>query len=410
MALIVQKYGGTSVGSIERIKHVATLVQKEKEKGNDVIVVVSAMSGVTSQMVDYANQVSHLDTEEALAEYDSVISSGEQVTSGLLAMELQRLGYKSRSFLGWQVGIKTDKTHSKSKIENINQDVLREAISNDTIPVVAGFQGITDKNRISTMGRGGSDTSAVAVAASMKADRCDIYTDVKGVYSADPRIVPNAKKFDKVGYSEAFEMTSLGAKVLQTRSVEMAIKHGVVVQVLSSFDDEPGTLLVKDEEIMEKKAVTGIAHTDKEARIWVKKLDNTPGVMASVLKPLSDAAINLDVIIQNVSYNGSKANVTFTLQEEDLDRARGILKDARDDKKFIAEDIVGSKDIAKVSVIGIGMQDHSGVAQKMFEAMAENEINIMAITTSEIKISILVDREHTKRAVKILHDAFELDK
>jgi aspartate kinase len=390
MALIVQKFGGTSVGSIERIKHVATLVAKEKEKGNDVIVVVSAMSGVTSQMVDYANQVSPLLNEEALAEYDCVISSGEQITSGLLALQLQSLGFKSRSFLGWQVGIKTDKTHSKSKISDIDKKVFNKHLEEGFIPVVAGFQGVTDCNRISTMGRGGSDTSAVAIAAALKAERCDIYTDVKGVFSADPRIVPKARKYDKIGYNEAIEMTSLGAKVLQTRSVEMAIKHGVTVQVLSSFENEPGTLLVKDEEIMEKKLVTAVAHSKYEARVTLKNVNNTPGVVARIFKPLGAAGINLDIIIQNISYNGSQANVTFTVNEADLDRAVTVLNDEKEKGTFAAEEIIGTKDVAKVSIIGIGMQDSSGVAQKMFETMAENNINILAITTSEIKVSILI--------------------
>jgi len=410
MALIVQKFGGTSVANTDRIKEVAQLVIKEKKKGNDVVVVVSAMSGVTAQLIDYIGNVSTLMSEEALAEYDSVISSGEQVTSGLLALQLQTLGYKSRSFLGWQAEIRTDNTHSKSRIERINSDIFMECLKGGSIPVVAGFQGISDDNRISTMGRGGSDTSAVAIAAALKADRCDIYTDVSGIFTTDPRICSTARKLRKVGYQEILEMASLGAKVLQIRSVEMAYKHGVEVQVLSSFSDEPGSLLVNDEEIMERRVITAVAHSKDEARITILNVENKPGVVAGLLQPLADSTINLDMIIQNISYDGKRANVTFTLKEPDVDRAMALLKDHTNKHDIKYEDISATTEVVKVSVIGMGMQEHSGVAQKMFQTLADNNINILAITTSEIKISVLIEQEYLELAVRLLHDAYELGK
>ena len=407
--LIVQKFGGTSVGSIDRIKKVAQLVIQEREAGNQVIVVVSAMSGVTTQLVNYTQEVSNLLTQDSLAEYDSVVSSGEQVTSGLLALQLQSMGYKSRSFLGWQIGLETCQKHSKSKIGNINNKIIEKYIRDDYIAVVAGFQGVTKNARISTMGRGGSDTSAVAIAASVSADRCDIYTDVNGIYSADPRIVKDAICYNEIAYSEAIEMTSLGAKILHTRSVEMAIKHEVKLQVLSSFaekTDKNGTILVKDKDIMEKRLVTAVAHSKDEARVTIKNVDNEPGIVAKIFKPLGDAGLNLDVIIQNISYNGKKANVTFTVKEADLSRAVAILNDCKEKSLFKCEDIVGDDTISKVSVIGIGMQDSSGVAYDMFGAMADSNINILAISTSEIKISILIEEDKTEEAVKILHKKF----
>ena len=410
MGLIIQKFGGTSVADIERICATAKLVIAEKEKGNDVVVVVSAMSGVTSQLVNYTNQVSSLLEPQALAEYDSIISSGEQVTSGLLALKLQDLGYKSRSFLSWQAGIKTDHIHSKSRIENINKDIFLDHIKQGFIPVVAGFQGINKYNRISTMGRGGSDTSAVAIAAALSADRCDIYTDVTGIFTADPRIAPKARKLQKVGYEEVIEMASLGAKMLQIRSVEMAIKHNVKLQVLSSFVEELGSLLVKDEEIMERRLITAIAHDTSEARVTLVDVDNIPGVGAEIFKPLAEQAINIDMIIQNINIDASKASVTFTLNEDDLDRALKAIEEVAQQKKIHYKDFIANKDVAKVSIIGVGMKQNSGIAQRVFQVLADKKINIMAITTSEIKISILIPKEYTELAVRILHDEFELDK
>ena len=410
MALIIQKFGGTSVADIDRICATAKLVIAEKEKGNDVVVVVSAMSGVTSQLVNYTNQVSNLLAAQALAEYDAIISSGEQVTAGLLALKLQDLGYKSRSFLSWQAGIKTDHIHSKSRIENINKDIFLEHIKDGFIPVVAGFQGVNKYNRISTMGRGGSDTSAVAIAAALSADRCDIYTDVTGIFTADPRIVPKARKLQKVGYEEVIEMASLGAKMLQIRSVEMAIKHDVKLQVLSSFIAESGSLLVKDEEIMERRLITAIAHDTSEARVTLVDVDNIPGVGAEIFKPLAQQAINIDMIIQNINIDASKASVTFTLNEDDLDRALKAIEEVAQQKKIHYKDLIANKDVAKVSIIGVGMKQNSGIAQRVFQVLADKKINIMAITTSEIKISILIPKEYTELAVRILHDEFELDK
>ena len=408
MALIVQKFGGTSVANTDRIKEVAELVIKEKKKGNDVVVVVSAMSGVTAQLIEYIKNVSTLMDGDSLAEYDSVISSGEQVTSGLLALQLQTLGVKSRSFLGWQAGIKTDRTHAKSRIERIDTDTFKASLEEGYTPVVAGFQGISDDNRISTMGRGGSDTSAVAIAAALKADRCDIYTDVSGIFTADPRLVKNARKLRKVGYQEILEMASLGAKVLQIRSVEMAYKHGVEVQVLSSFNSEPGSLLVNDEEIMERRVITAVAHSKDEARITILNVENKPGIVANLLKPLADTSINLDMVIQNVSHDGQRANITFTLKDVDVDRALALLKDHTDKEEIKYDDISATTEVVKISVIGMGMQEHSGVAQKMFQTLADNSINILAISTSEIKISVLIEQEYLELAVRLLHDAFEL--
>ena len=406
MALIVQKFGGTSVANIEKIKNVAKLVIAEKNKGNDVVVVVSAMSGVTSELVNYSRQVSDLITDESLAEYDSSVSSGEQVTAGLLALELQSLNYKSRSFLGWQAGVNTDKHHSKARILEIDTQIFLDNINQGYICVLAGFQGINNLNRISTMGRGGSDTSAVAIASALKADRCDIYTDVSGVFTADPRIVPKARKLDKVGYEEIIEMASLGAKVLQIRAVEMALKYNVKVQVLSSFENKSGTLLVNDEEIMERRIITAVTHDDKEASITLHNVDNSPGICAKIFKPLTDAVINVDMIIQNISCDKKTANVTFTLGSDNLDRALQLIKKSN----FHYEELIATKDVSKVSIIGVGMKEHSGIAQKVFQTLADKEINVLAITTSEIKISILIDMKYTELAVRLLHDVFELEK
>ena len=390
MALIVQKFGGTSLANTERIKNVVKLVIAEKNRGNDVVVVVSAMSGVTSELVGYTREMSSLLTNESLAEYDSIISSGEQVTSGLLALGLQEQGFKSRSFLSWQAGIKTDDFHSKSHIEGINSEILLKHVGKGDVPIIAGFQGVNSHNRISTMGRGGSDTSAVAVAASLKADRCDIYTDVTGVFTADPRIVPEARKLQKVGYHEIIEMASLGAKVLQIRSVEMAIKYNVKVQVLSSFENESGSLLVNDEEIMERRVITAVTHDSQEARVTLESVENTPGISAKIFKPFADQSINIDMIIQNISSDSKYANVTFTINEGELDRAIKLLEEAGDNKEFLYKNIVATRDVAKISVIGVGMKQHPGIAQKVFSILAEKNINIMETTILDIKASFTI--------------------
>jgi aspartate kinase len=406
--LIIQKFGGTSVADVERIKMVAQRVKREIDKGNKVVAVVSAMSGVTNQLVGYARGVSMGEDNAALAEYDSIVASGEQVTSGLLALALQELGIKSRSLLGWQIPLLTDDAHGKARIAKIDDQLLNALLVDDVVPVVAGFQGIAADNRIATLGRGGSDTSAVAIAAALKADRCDIFTDVTGIFTADPRMVPKARKLNKVGYEEILEMASLGAKVLQTRSVEMAVKYGVVVQVLSSFVDEEGSLLVNDEEIMERRLITAVASDVSEARVTLVGVENTPGVCASIFEPLAASNINVDMIIQNISTDENSANVTFTINESDLERALQLFASLKDKIKY--DKITSNKDVAKVSVIGVGMKTHAGIAQKMFAVLSKKGINILAITTSEIKISILIEKDYAELAVRSLHDAFELEK
>lgn len=407
MAIIVQKFGGTSVADIERIKNVATIVKKEVEKGNKVVVVVSAMSGKTNELVGWVEAVSSLTSKESLKEYDSVVSSGEQVTSGLLALTLQSMGLKARSWLGWQIGFQTSDMHSKARIENIRSDLLRKSLDDGEIAVVAGFQGVTDENRITTLGRGGSDTSAVAIAAALKADRCDIYTDVDGIYTTDPRLVPKARKLQKVAYEEMLEMASLGAKVLQIRSVEMAMKYGVRVQVLSSFSDIPGSLLVDEEEVVERRLVTGVAYSRNEAQITLTHVPDMPGVAARVFAPLTEQEINVDMIVQNVSEDGKSTDLTFTLAKGDADNAVAALEKVREEIKY--KSIVVNKDVAKVSVVGVGMRSHAGLAQKMFQTLADKGINILVISTSEIKISVLVSEEYTELALRALHTAYGLD-
>lgn len=408
MALIVQKFGGTSVGNIERIRNVATKVKKELDKGNKVAVVVSAMSGVTNQLVAYVQELSPLTTPEAWAEYDHVVASGEQVTSGLLALCLNEMGIPARSYAGWQIPLKTDMAHGKARIESIDGAAMLAEINGGKVVVVAGFQGVDKDGRVSTLGRGGSDTSAVALAAALKADRCDIYTDVDGVYTTDPRIVSEARKLDKIAYEEMLEMASLGAKVLQTRSVEMAMNHNVVVQVLSSFNDVPGTLLVKEEDIMEQKRITGIAYSRDDARISLTEVANVPGMSAALFAPLAEAGINVDMIVQNVTEGGKSTDITFTVPKADLDRAVAVVNKLHDKIKF--KNLHADKNVAKISVVGVGMRSHTGIAQTMFAALAEKNINISVISTSEIKISVLIAEEYTELAVRALHAAFELEK
>lgn len=409
--LIVQKFGGTSVGDIARIKNVAKKVKHEIDLGNKVVVVVSAMSGVTNQLVDYCNQVSTLTTQDALAEYDSVAATGEQVTCGLLALELQSIGYKARSFLGWQVPVTTDDVHSKARIDEIDGTAILEAMKKYDVVVVAGFQGINVKsNRVTTLGRGGSDTSAVAVAAAIKADRCDIYTDVDGVYTTDPRITDKAQKLDKVTYEEMLEMAYSGSKVLQTRSVAMAMAHNVRVRVLSTFaetTDSSGTVLVNNnEEVMEKRLITGISYSKNDVRITITKVPDRPGLSSAIFGALAQAEVNVDMIVQNVSEDGF-ADVTFTTSKEELERAKLAIESVKSEAKYDLVKI--DENIAKISVIGVGMISHSGVAHTMFKTLAEKGINISLISTSEIKISVLIAKEYGELAVRVLHTAFELD-
>ncbi len=406
MGIIVQKFGGTSVANIERIRNVATHVKREVEAGHQVAVVVSAMSGVTNQLVGYVEEVSDLSSEESNAEYDAVVSSGEQVTAGLLALTLQQMGIKAHSWSGHHMPLKTEGLHSKARIANIDAEALHNALGRDEVIVMPGFQGIAPSGRVATLGRGGSDTSAVALAAALKADRCDIYTDVDGIYTTDPRIVPKARKLNKVGYEEVLEMASLGAKVLQTRSVELAMKYNVPVQVLSSFENTPGTFLVEEEEVMERRVITGIAYSKNDAQVTLVNVQHIPGVAATVFGPLADAEINVDMIVQNISEDGKHTDITFTIPKTDVARCKKELEDV-DGLKY--ESIKIDDDVVKVSVIGVGMRSHAGVAQKMFSTLAEKGINIGVISTSEIKISVLIEAEYLELALRSLHTAYELD-
>ncbi|MBL9033839.1 MAG: aspartate kinase [Rhodospirillaceae bacterium] len=398
------KFGGTSVANIERIRAVALRVKREVDAGNEVAVVVSAMSGVTNQMVAWCGELSPLYDAR---EYDVVVASGEQVTSGLLAIALQTIGVNARSWLGWQIPIETDDAHGKARIGAIRTEELEKRFAQGQVAVVAGFQGVGSDNRVTTLGRGGSDTSAVALAAALKADRCDIFTDVDGVYTTDPRIVAKARKLDKITYEEMLEMASLGAKVLQIRSVEMAMKHNVRVQVLSSFEDKPGTLVVNEDEIMEQELVSGIAYSRDEAKITLLKVADRPGIAASIFGPLSDANINVDMIVQNVSESGDTTDMTFTVSKADFERAKQVIEGQRNRVQFAG--MIADSNVVKVSVIGVGMRSHAGIAQRMFQALAEKGINIQVISTSEIKISVLVAEEYTELAVRALHTAYGLD-
>jgi len=404
MARIVMKFGGTSVATIERIQNVARRVEGEVKSGHQVAVVVSAMSGVTDQLIAWTRQAAKFPDAR---EYDNVVATGEQVTSGLTALALQNLGLPARSWLGWQVPIKTDATHGKARIQSIPIGSLSQALDQGEIAVVAGFQGIASGERISTLGRGGSDTSAVALAAALGAERCDIFTDVDGVYTCDPRIVAKARKLDKVTYEEMLEFASQGAKVLQTRSVEMAMNHRVRVRVLSSFNDAPGTMVVDEEEIGEKQVVSGIAYSRDEAKITLLKVADRPGVAAAIFGPLADHAINVDMIVQNISEDGSFTDMTFTVGKADLDRAVKVVEESRAALGYAA--LKPDSDVVKISVIGVGMRSHTGVAQLMFKTLAENGINIQVISTSEIKVSVLVAEKYTELALRALHTAYGLD-
>ncbi len=404
MALIVQKYGGTSVGDVERIKIVADRVRREVDSGNQVAVVLSAMSGITDRLVAYVNETN---PDYDAREYDVVVSTGEQITSGLLALSLQQLGIVSRSWQGWQLPIRTDGAHSKARIESIGTKDIGKSLSNGEVPVISGFQGLSPEGRISTLGRGGTDTTAVALAAALNAERCDIYTDVEGVFTSDPRIVAKARKLDKITYEEMLEMASLGAKVLQTRAVELAMKRGVRMQVLSSFSDEPGTIVVDEEEILEQELVSGIAYSRDEAKITLAQVADRPGVAAAIFGPLAEANINVDMIVQNVSADGNATDLTFTVSRADLERAIVTLEKRRDDLGF--EHLSSDPDVVKISVIGVGMRSHAGIAQRMFQTLAEKGINIQVISTSEIKISVLIDEQYTELALRSLHHVYGLD-
>jgi aspartate kinase len=404
MARIVMKFGGTSVGDLDRIRNAAQRVKREVEGANQVAIVVSAMSGVTNDLVAKVNGIAKLHDAR---EYDAVVAAGEQITTGLMALALHELDVPSRSWQGWQVPIMTDGAHGKARIDRIDGAALLASMANGEVPVVAGFQGMGPGGRITTLGRGGSDTSAVALAAALKADRCDIYTDVDGVYTCDPRIVSKARKLDRITFEEMLEMASQGAKVLQTRSVELAMNHHVRVRVLSSFADGPGTLVVDEDEIVEKQIVSGIAYSRDEAKLTLVRVPDQPGVAAAIFGPLADAHINVDMIVQNVSEDGKRTDLTFTVGKADLERAKMALEAARE--KLAYERLIPDPNVVKVSVIGVGMRSHAGVALTMFRALAQNGINIEVISTSEIKISVLIEEKYLELALRALHTAYGLD-
>lgn len=404
MALVVQKYGGTSVGTTDRIRNVARRVAKTYDDGNDVVVVLSAMSGETNKLVSLANEMCDFPSER---EFDVLVSTGEQVTIALLSMCLQSMGYKAKSYLGHQIPIITDNIFSKARIEEIGDKNIREDLKNGTIIIVAGFQGIDRDGNLTTLGRGGSDTSAVAVAAALKADVCEIYTDVDGVYTTDPRIVTEASKIARISYDEMLEMASLGAKVLQIRSVEFAKKFGVVIHVRSSFNDNPGTLVTKEDEDMETVLVSGITYNKDEAKISVMGVPDKPGIASKLFTPLSMANITVDMIIQNVSNEGL-TDLTFTVPHGDFKKALKAVEEISRD--IGAAGVRSDENIAKVSIVGVGMRSHSGIASKMFQILSQEGINIQMISTSEIKVSCVIDAKYTELAVRVLHQAFGLDK
>jgi aspartate kinase len=418
MAKIVMKFGGTSMAGTERIRIVAARVKREVEAGNQVAVVVSAMAGETDRLINFCREAAPLHDPK---EYDVVVAAGEQITSGLLAITLQAMGVPARSWLGWQLPIRTSDAHASARIEDIDCTALNASLARGEVAVIPGFQGLSEDGRITTLGRGGSDTSAVAMAAAMKADRCDIYTDVDGVYTTDPRIVPRARKLSRVTYEEMLELASVGAKVLQTRSVGLAMKENVRVQVLSSFDDRnsadlPGTLIVGDAELaewekeesdVERQLITGIAHDKNEAKITLTDVPDRPGAVANIFGPLADASINVDMIIQNIAHDTGSTDVTFTVPGAELARALDILGKAQATIGYAT--LIHDTRIAKISVVGVGMRSHAGVASTMFQALAARGINIQAITTSEIKVSVLIDEDETELAVRVLHTAYGLD-
>lgn len=407
MARIVMKFGGTSMAGIERIRHVASLVKREADRGSEVAVVVSAMAGETDRLVQLCREAAPLYDPR---EYDVVVASGEQVTSGLLAITLTGMGLNARSYMGWQLPIRAS-GHSSALIDHIDATVLEDVFSQGGIAVIPGFQGVTSEGDLATLGRGGSDTSAVALAVALHADRCDIYTDVEGVFTTDPRIVPRARKLAAITYEEMLELASVGAKVLQTRSVGLAMRYNMSLQVLSSFEDRPGTLIVSDDTIeelkMERQLVTGIAHDKNEARITLTGLPDKPGTVAAIFAPLARANINVDMIVQSTPERGEKSALTFTVATAALAHAVAELEKAKPAIGF--EEIATDTDVVKISAVGIGMRSNAGIAARMFETLAERGINILAISTSEIKVSVLVPEEYTELAVRVLHTSFDLD-
>ena len=404
MALIVQKFGGTSVGGLDRIRKVASRVKQETDAGNQVAVVVSAMAGTTNQLVSWARDIGPMHDAR---EYDTIVASGEQVTVGLLAIALQNIGVDARSWLGWQIPVRTDEVHGAARIESIDTELMRARLASGQVAVVAGFQGIAPDGRIATLGRGGSDTSAVALAAALSADRCDIYTDVDGVYTTDPRIAPKARKLDAISFEEMLEMASLGAKVLQTRSVAMAMRHNVKLQVRSSFSDAPGTLVVNEDAIVEQEKISGIAYSPDEAKVTIEGLPDKPGTAAAIFGELAANHINVDMIVQSATGEGQGADITFSMGRSDLARAMELINASKDRLAF--HNLSAAENVTKISVVGMAMRSQPGVAKTMFETLAERGINIEVISTSEIKISVLIASEYTELAVRSLHTAFGLD-
>ena len=403
MPRIVMKFGGTSVANLDRIRDVAQRVKREVDAGNQVAVVLSAMAGTTNQLVGWCQALAPLHDAR---EYDTVVATGEQVTTGLLAIALQEIGIEARSWQGWQIPIRTDNAHGKARILSIDGADLIARMGRRQVAVVSGFQGLAPDNRIATLGRGGSDTSAVALAAALKADRCDIYTDVDGIYTTDPRIVPQARKLAKISYEEMLELASVGAKVLQSRSVELAMNERVRVQVLSSFEDKPGTLVVDEDEIVEKEIVSGIAYARDEAKITLRRVADRPGIAATIFGKLAEENINVDMIVQNISADGT-TDMTFTIGKTDLPRTHAALLAIREQVGWT--DVLEDPNVAKISVVGVGMRSHAGVANTMFRALADKAINIQVISTSEIKVSVLIGAEYTELAVRALHTAYGLD-
>ena len=404
MARLVQKFGGTSVGDPERIRAVAKRVKCAYDSGDEVAVVVSAMAGMTDRLCE---QVAALGGLADAPEYDAVVATGEQVSAGLVAIALHDLGVPARSWQGWQLPVRTDGVHGKARIAAIDTSGLEASLARREVPVVAGFQGLAPDRRITTLGRGGSDTSAVALAAALNADRCDIFTDVEGVYTCDPRIVARARKLATITFEEMLEMASLGAKVLQTRAVELAMKERVRVQVLSSFADTPGTLVVGEDEVLEQELVSGVTYSRDEAKITLVRVPDRPGVAAGIFGPLADTGINVDMIVQNVAAEGATTDLTFTVREADLQRAGSVLEANRGNIGYA--DLRADADVVKVSVVGVGMRSHAGVAQRMFQTLADKGINIQVISTSEIKVSVLIDEIYTELALRALHTAYGLD-
>ena len=404
MYRIVQKFGGTSVADTQCIKEAAKKVAFEHSQGHQVVVVVSAMAGVTNKLIEFKNCINNgLDASE----YDVVLASGEQTSAALMALALQNMGVRARSWLGWQIPIWTDNVHGKARITGIETDLLENQLKENEVVVVAGFQGLTPDKRITTLGRGGSDLTAVALAGALRARQCDIFTDVEGIYTCDPRIVSSASKLDKITYEEMMEMSSSGAKVLQTRAVEVAMNYNVRIQVRSAFIDSPGTYLVSEDEIVEQQVVSGISHNRDEAKVTLLKVSDRPGVAAGVFGPLAEASVNVDMIVQNVSEDGKTTDLTFTVGQADLNLAVEVLETRKDKIGF--HKIVADAELVKISIVGVGMRSHPGVAQTMFNALAKKGINIKVISTSEIKVSILIDEEYTELALKTLHSAYGLD-